>query len=244
MRPFICFMLALCWVVPACADEENVKKTIEERIPGIVVDQVQRTPFFGLYEVRAGADILYTDDQVNHFMVGNVVDARTLENLTAARTRQINAIVFDQLPFNQAIPIVRGKGTRKMAYFADPLCGYCRKLDRDLAKLEDVTVYVFLYPVLSPESVDLSRAVWCSPTPAIAWSNLMVNGTRPKTTGDCPSEAVDRNRELGKKLKIFGTPGLVFENNVRVDGAIPLAKLEQHLKEAAQLRNKTVAPIK
>ena len=237
---FLLLLVLCCCARIAFADEGSVKKIVEERIPGIVVDHVQKTPFLGLYEVRAGADIFYTDEQVTHLMVGNVLDGRTLENLTAARTRQINAIVFDQLPFNQAIPIVKGKGSRKMAYFADPLCGYCRKLDRDLAKLDDVTVYVFLYPVLSADSVALARAVWCSPNRGAAWSNLMINGVSPKTKGDCPSEAVDRNRELGQKLKIYGTPGLVFENNVRVDGAVPLAKLEQFLKDATERPSATL----
>ena len=242
MRTLLLSFLLLCCVRPVWADESSVKKLVEERIPGIVVDQVQKTPYFGLYEVRAGADIFYTDEDVVHLLLGSVIEARTLENLTAARTRQFNAIIFDQLPLQQAIPLVRGKGSRKMAYFADPLCGYCRKLDRDLAKLDDVTVYVFLYPVLSEDSLSLARAVWCSPNRAMAWSNLMIDGVKPKAKGDCPSDAVDRNRELGRKLKIHGTPGLVFENNLRVDGAIPLAKIEQYLKEGSQSRN-VILPV-
>jgi thiol:disulfide interchange protein DsbC len=236
---FLLIALLSCFFQSALADELSVKKIVEERISGISVDSVQKTPFFGLYEVRAGRDLFYTDEQATYLLLGNVLDGRTLENLTAARTREINAVVFNQLPFNQAIAIVHGKGTRKMAYFADPLCGYCKQLDRSLAKLDDVTVYVFMYPVLSADSLTLSRAVWCSSNPAGAWTNLMVNGIQPKAKSDCSAEAVERNRELGQRLKIYGTPSLVFENNVRMDGALPIARLDQLLNEGLESRKKT-----
>lgn len=216
----------------AAADEASVKKILEERISGIPIDRVEKTPFFGLYEIRSGSEIFYTDEQVTHILIGNVLDGRTLENLTKARTQKINAIDFSKLPLNQAIPVVRGKGTRKMAYFADPLCGYCKKMDASLAQMDNVTVYVFLYPILAPRSLTLSRAVWCAPDPAKAWTDLMLKGIEPKAKADCSPPEIERNLLLGRDLKISGTPGLVFENSTRVDGFVQADKLKQLLDEA------------
>ncbi|HKY01814.1 MAG TPA: DsbC family protein [Burkholderiales bacterium] len=237
------FFLVFCFLGlgSAIADEASVRKILEARMEGIAIQSVQKMPYIGLYEVRAGADIFYTDEEVTHIFVGNVLDGRTLENLTEVRSRKFNAIAFDKLPLNQAIALVRGKGSRKLAYFADPLCSYCRRLDRAFQEMDDVTIYVFVYPILSPNSMTLARGVWCSANPAKAWTDFMLNGVQPKPKNNCTSAEIDRNLEIGQQHRILVTPTLVFENGWRVEGAVPPARLDKLLNEAAQTGAKPAA---
>lgn len=229
----ILMALLVCVTGVAVADEASVKKTLESRIPDMPVEGVYKTEFFGLYEVRAGGRVFYTDEEVTYIMLGRVLDGKSLEDLTAARSAKINAIPFSDLPLNQAISIVKGKGTRKFAYFADPLCGYCRKFDAELTQLDDATIYVFVYPILSPKSLTLARAVWCSPDPAKAWQELMVKGVEPKASkSNCNPGEIDRTVAFARERRILGTPTLVFENNHRLESMITLDALNGMLNEA------------
>jgi thiol:disulfide interchange protein DsbC len=225
-------LLFFCMIGGTAADEASVKKIVESRIPDMPVDSVHATPFYGLYEVRAGGQVFYTDEEVTYIFLGRVLDGRSMEDLTAARSAKINAIPFADLPLNQAITIVRGKGTRKFAYFADPLCGYCRRFDAELAKLDDATIYVFVLPMLSPKSTTLARAVWCSGDPAKAWQDLMVKGVEPKAKMPCTANEIERTIAFSRERRISGTPTLVFENSQRIDGMLPLQALNEVLNEA------------
>ena len=231
MRKLLLVLLVLASNI-ALADEAKVKQILESRIPEMQVESVFKTQYFGLYEVRASGRVFYTDDDVSYLMVGRVLDGRSLEDLTAARTSKINAIPFGELPLNQAITIVKGKGSRKFAYFADPLCGYCRRFDAELAQLDDATIYVFINPILSPKSMVLARNVWCSADQAKAWTDLMVKGVEPKPKAACSANEIDRNLNFARERKIQGTPTLVFENNQRVESALPLEALNEMLNEA------------
>lgn len=219
------------WSASSQADEQSIKQIVEARMPGVSVQSVQKTPYFGLYEVRAGDDLFYTDDAVTYIFVGNVHDGKTLEDLTEARMRKLTAIPFNALPLDQAFKMIKGKGTRQIAYFADPNCGYCKRLEHTLARLDDTTVYVFLYPILSPDSTIKAQAVWCSADRPKAWRDWMISGVVPKAKKDCTSP-IERNLEIGRKYKINVTPTLVFENGMRAPGALPLEQLNQLLAEA------------
>ncbi len=209
-----------------------LKKNLETRL-GATIDSITRLPVAGLYEVRIDNDIFYTDATGNYIVVGNLIDLRSRENLTRKRVEAIKEaslpkFQFAELPLDAAVKIVKGSGKRQVAIFEDPNCGYCKRLEKSIHELGDVTIYVFLYPVLGPDSLAKSKQVWCAPNRAKAWSEWMQNGTALSGEGACQTP-LDKNLELGKKLRVEGTPTLFFSNNKRIEGAIEAAELEKLL---------------
>ena len=216
---------------PAAVDAA-LRKTLGERLPQLgKIDEISRTPMPGLYEVRVGMDILYTDADGNFVFQGQLIDTKLQRNLTEDRVEKLNAISFDQLPVKDAFTIVRGNGKRKIALFEDPNCGYCKRFERDLQKVDNVTVYMFLYPILGPDSTEKSRNVWCTADKGKAWQDLMVRDQLPPKAS-CDTSAIVRNLEFGKKHRITGTPTLIFANGTRVPGAIGAADVEKLLADA------------
>jgi thiol:disulfide interchange protein DsbC len=215
--------------------EANIKRLMESRMrPGTVIDGVTRTPFFGLFEVRVGGEVIYTDEKVTYLFHGNVLDGKTMENLTQERLDKLSAIKFDDLPVASSIKMVNGSGKRKLAYFADPNCGYCKKFEREtLAKIADATIYIYLYPILSPDSVVKSKAIWCSADKLKVWNDWMVKGQPPSSPGTCdnPIESV---QALGQKMRVNATPTIFLANGRRIPGAISLAQLETAVTEASK----------
>jgi thiol:disulfide interchange protein DsbC len=212
--------------------EAIIKRTLEVRLGGMKVDAVAKTPYLGLYEVRVNNEILYTDEKINYIFSGNILDAKSMQNLTEKRLRELTAIKWENLPLDAAVKTVRGNGKRTLAVFSDPNCPYCKRFEKDLAKVDDVTIYTFLYPILSQDSHEKSKAVWCSADKSKAWSELMLNGTVPAAARcDTP---IEKNLELGRKYRVNGTPTLIFVNGERVPGAIPQAQLEKLLADNAK----------
>jgi thiol:disulfide interchange protein DsbC len=209
--------------------EAVIKRTLEGRLGGIKVDAVAKTPYLGLYEVRLDNEILYTDEKMTYIFSGNIIDGKSMQNLTEKRLRDLTAIKWENLPLDAAVKTVRGNGKRTLAIFSDPNCPYCKRFEKDLAKVDDVTIYTFLYPILSQDSHEKSKAVWCSADKSKAWSELMLNGTMP-TAVRCDTP-IDKNLELGRKYRVTGTPTLVFANGERVPGAIPLEQIEKLLTQ-------------
>ena len=225
---------ALAW--PALAQEAAIRKNLAERMPDFPkIDEVTKTPIPGLWEVRIGNDLLYTDEQGNHLIQGTLFDTKAKVNLTDKRLEKLTAIDFDQLPLKDAMVVKQGSGARKLAVFADPNCGYCKRFERDLLSVKDVTIYTFLYPVLGPDSNDKSRSIWCSKDAMKTWRAWMIDGvTPPKAMGACDTAAIERNSAFGRKHRINGTPAVLFEDGKRVPGAMPAAEVEKRLAEAAR----------
>jgi len=224
----------LAW--PAAAQEAVIRKNLAERLPDFPkIDEVSKTPIPGLWEVRVGNDVLYTDEQGNHVIQGTVFDTRAKVNLTEQRIDKLNAIEFDKLPFKDAMVIKQGSGARRLAVFVDPNCGYCKRFERDLLAVKDVTIYTFLYPVLGPDSNEKSRAIWCSKDAMKTWRSWMIDGvTPPKMMGACDSVAIERNTAFGRKHRVNGTPAVLFEDGKRVPGAMATAEVEKRLADAAR----------
>jgi thiol:disulfide interchange protein DsbC len=217
----------------AGAQEAAIRKNLGERIPQFKnIDEVTRTPMPGLFEVRInGMEIFYTDAEGNFLVQGSLFDTRQRRNLTEERVDKLSAISFDLLPVKDAFTIVRGNGKRKLAVFEDPNCGYCKRFERDLQKVDNVTIHMFLYPILGPESLEKSRQIWCSKDVAKAWIDYMVRDQAPgqTVTPACDVAALTRNVEFGRKYKINGTPTLLFADGSRVPGAISSAQVEKYL---------------
>jgi thiol:disulfide interchange protein DsbC len=218
----------------AAANEAEVRKNMQVRYPGITVESVTRTPMPGIYEVFANGVIIYTDKEVNYVIAeGRLVDAKTRTDLTAERLRKLHAIPFDSLPLQQSFKVVRGNGKRKLAYFTDPNCPYCKRLEQELVNVKDVTLHVFLLPILSNDSVEKARAVWCSKDRAKAWTDLMLKDIAPKAAANCDAP-LEKLVQYGQDKGIKGTPTLVFADGSRVPGTLPAADLNKLLDVASQ----------
>jgi thiol:disulfide interchange protein DsbC len=212
--------------------EATIRKNLSERIPQMgKIDEVTRSPMQGIWEVRIGSEIFYTDAQGNYILHGQLIDTRARRNLTEERIEKLSAVSFDSLPLKDAFTIVRGKGERRMAVFQDPNCGFCKRFERDTQKLENVTIYMFLYPILGNDSAEKSRNIWCAKDKAKAWTDWMVRDQLPPEA-TCDSSALARNVEFGRRHRINGTPTTIFADGTRVPGAVPLAQVEKHLSEA------------
>jgi thiol:disulfide interchange protein DsbC len=211
------------------SSEEKVKQAAE-KILRAQIDSVRKTSYLGLYELYIDGQIYYTDEKVSVLLAGRLFDTRTMTNVTEARLGQLSAIKFSDLPTAQAIKQVRGDGKRVLATFEDPNCGYCKRLAQELVKLDNVTLYTFLYPLLSEDSDKKARQIWCATDKAKAWNDWMVDNKAPDGAGNCDTSAIDRNIDLARKLNIRGTPALFFADGSRIPGAISLAEIEQKMK--------------
>ncbi len=220
---------AVLQVTPAV--DATLRKNLGERIPNVgKIDEVRGTPMPGIYEIRVGAELFYADAEGNYLLNGQMIDTRQKRNLTEERQEKLLAIDFDSLPSRDAFTVVRGNGKRKLAVFQDPNCGYCKRFERDLQKIDNVTISMYLYPILGPDSTDKSRNIWCAKDKGKAWADWMVrNEAAPKAEGSCDAAALARNVEFGKKHRITGTPTLVFADGSRVPGAIAAADVEKML---------------
>jgi thiol:disulfide interchange protein DsbC len=218
----------------ALADEASIRKNLAERIPQLrQVDEVTKTAIPGIFELRVnGTEIFYVDAEANYLFQGNLIDTKQRRNLTEERIEKLSAIAFDSLPMKDAFTIVRGNGKRKLAVFEDPNCGYCKRFERDLQKVDNVTISMFLYPILSPDSTEKSKGVWCAKDKARAWQDFMVRDQAiAPAAASCDASAIARNVEFGKKFKITGTPTLIFADGSRVPGAIGAPQLEKLLAD-------------
>jgi thiol:disulfide interchange protein DsbC len=232
LKKLLPMVLAMGFCLSAAADEADIRKQMEAKL-GTKVESVAKSGYLGLYEVYADGNIFYTDEKMTAIVVsGQLIDAKTMKNVTDERMKKLTAIRFGDLPLDRAIKQVRGDGKRVLATFEDPNCGYCKRLAKELLKLENVTVYTFLLPILSEDSVRKSKQIWCSSDRAKAWNDWMVDGKVPTGREDCDTSAVTKNQEFGRKLNITGTPTMFFADGERVPGAIPLARIEQKLGQA------------
>lgn len=223
------FIAVFAQGTPATPDAKSleVQKLFSQRFDQMTVTAVRPTPY-GLYEVQLGPDLVYTDEKVTFVFDGTLIDAKTRQDYTRERLDAISRVPFDQLPFELAMKQVKGDGSRKLAIFEDPNCGYCKVLRKSLGDIDNLTVYTFPFPILSPDSTQKVKNVWCSKDRAATWDAWMLKGqVPPKADCDVP---IEQMLELGKKLMVRGTPALFFADGSRVGGAIPKEEIEKRLK--------------
>jgi len=209
------------------ADEAAIRQAFREGNANVPIKSVTETAIPGLYEVFSGDHIVYSDAKGDHVLIGPLVNTRSRTNITQQRLDVLKSVKFDTLPLDKAITIVKGKGERRIVVFSDPDCPFCRRLEKELAAIDNLTVYIFLLPLaeLHPQAVEIARSIWCADDRAKAWSAYMLEGRKPDAGRDCatPIEAI---AALAGELGISGTPAIVLPSGRRVDGAVPAAKLE------------------
>jgi thiol:disulfide interchange protein DsbC len=217
-----------------CAQEAAIRKNLAKRLPEFkTIDEVVKLPMPGLYEVRAnGTEIYYTDAQGDYILKGSLLNTRTLRDLTKEKMDKVMAIKFEDLPKKDYFTIVRGNGQRKIAVFEDPNCGFCKRFEKDFESVDNVTVNVYLYPILGPDSVEKSKKIWCAKDRAVAWKDWILNQV-PLAGGvmPCDTSALDRNTDFGQRYRIEGTPTLFLADGRRVPGAVDAKQVEKLLSE-------------
>lgn len=205
----------------ALAQEAPIRKNLTQRLPSLpAIDSVTPTPMKGLYEVRLnGTELMYSDANGDFILwQGDLIDTRQRVNLTEARIQQLTAIAFKDLPLKDAVVTVRGNGSRKIAVFSDPNCGFCKRLERDLLKINDVTIYTFVVAMLGPDSQTKARNIWCAAKPAEVYTDWMLDGQTPPTQS-CDTAALTRNLAFAQKHRINGTPTSFLADGTRIAGA-------------------------
>ena len=226
LKPFLCFSLSLAFCSSSFANVDSVKSKLAQQYPNVKIKNLQATEMQGLYSGTLDSQVVYVNEDVQHLFIGSMIRLKDQKNLTKDLTLKNNQNVdFKKLPLNDAIKTVRGNGKRQLAIFSDPNCPYCKSLEANLAKLNDVTIYTFIYPIKT-QSVQPSKQVWCSNNKAYAWQNLIKKNIQPGATATC-ANPIERNLQLGQQLGLRGTPAIIFSNGHTVMGAYPAEEIEK-----------------
>ncbi|MFW2162872.1 DsbC family protein [Acinetobacter beijerinckii] len=210
------------------ANVETVKSNLNQNYPNIQVTNIQKTEMAGLYSANLDKQIIYLDESAQYMFVGSMVRMKDQKNLTKDLVLKQNSVDWNKLPFKDAIKTVKGNGKRELAIFSDPNCPYCKKLEAELDKLNDVTIYTFIYP-LKPQSITVSKQIWCDTNQAYAWKNLLEKNIQPKAK-TC-ANPIERNLQLGRKLAVTGTPTLIFSNGLKMVGGRSAEDIQAIWKE-------------
>lgn len=220
-------LLSSVFVLAQTPQEAAVKKLVEPKLgDGVKVDSVTKTPYAGLFEVRVGSDILYTDEKAQYLFLGSVIDAQSSTDLTKQRTDELSKVKFSDLPLELALKSVTGNGKRVIAIFEDPNCGYCKRFRKTLQGVENLTVYTFMYNILSDDSTVKSKNIWCSADKSKAWDEWMLNNKAAPTAAANCNMPNDKILALGKKLRVTGTPTIIFADGSRLPGAVDAKAME------------------
>ena len=215
---------------PASPEVAAIRKALEEKFPGAEIRHVAKTDYLGLYEAMLDDTLVYTDAKAAYVFIGALYDTNTKQNLTEQRTRRLNRVAVDKLPYDLAFKRVKGDGSRTLVIFSDADCPFCHRLEKELAKLDNVTIWTFLFPIdqLHPDAARKSKQIWCAPDKVKAWDAFFASGKLPDNKGDC-GDPVAKTQALGNSMKINATPTLIFADGTLIPGALPLPQLEREL---------------
>ena len=227
---------------PASPDIAAIRSALGQRFPGAQINHVAKSSYFGLYEVMLDDNLVYTDASAAYIFVGSMYDTATKQNLTEARSRKLNRVAVDKLPYELAFKRVKGDGSRKLVIFSDADCPFCHRLETEIKGLDNVTIYTFLFPIdqLHPNAAHKSKQIWCSADKAQAWDAFFASGKLPDNKGDC-GDPVAKTQALGQSLRINATPTLIFADGTMVPGALPLPQIEKEMTSAEAEKKKLAA---
>ena len=211
------------------ANVDTVKSNLNKQHPKLKIENIQATDMKGIYSGSVDGQVVYVGEDAQHILVGSMYRLSDQKNLTKDLVLKQNSIDWKKLPLQDAVKSVRGNGKRQIAIFSDPNCPYCKQLETELNKLNDVTIYTFIYPIKN-QSIAVSKQVFCEKDSALAWSNLISKGIQPSSKKTC-ANPIDRNLSLGKSLGLNGTPAIIFSNGFKVMGSHPAQEIEKMWKE-------------
>ena len=207
--------------------EQQIRSDLQKKIgQNTKIKSVSPSPIPGVYEVLVGNDIFYTDANSKYLIQGEIIEIATGKNITEQKQADLNRIKWSELNPANALKVVRGNGIRQLAVFSDPNCGYCKRLDKSLQQLDNVTIYTYLIPILSPDSALKSKQIWCSADPQKTYIDWMINGVTPSGKSDCTTP-LDKNMAFAKTYGITGTPTIFFTDGSRFPGAVQITDIEK-----------------
>lgn len=215
----------------AHADIQTLQQNLKTKYPEIQVKSVQNSPIKDVYEVYMGGRIVYTNEEAKYFFVGNLIDLKEQKNLTEERMQTLKSIDVKSLPLKQAIKHVKGKGERVIYVFSDPDCPYCQNLEKELKNIDNLTVYLFLYPItrLHPNAESISQQIWCSKNQYQAWEDYLIDKKQPSANKSCTTP-IEKNIALAKSLEVDGTPIFFLQDGTRISGVREAGEIELLLK--------------
>ncbi|GLU34547.1 DsbC family protein [Trinickia caryophylli] len=222
-------VMALAGSAHADPVTDKLKATLQSRLPDLPIKSISKSPVAGLYEVNLGTQMVYSDASGDHVIAGDLIDTKSRTNLSEARLAELNKVDFASLPLGNAVKVVKGNGSRKIAIFSDPNCPYCKQLETSLKSVDNVTVYTFLYPVLSDDSTRKAKAIWCADDRAKTWEAWMLDHRAPSGAGTCDTSAIDKNLALGRSMNVTGTPTIILADGRRLPGAVSADALAKAL---------------
>lgn len=211
------------------ANVDTVKSNLTKQHPNLKIENIQATEMKGIYSGSMDGQVVYVGEDTQHILIGSMFRLSDQKNLTKDLMLKQNSVDWKKLPLQDAVKTVRGNGKRQIAVFSDPNCPYCKQLETELTKLNDVTIYTFIYPIKT-QSIAVSKQVFCEKDPALAWSNLIAKGIQPSSKKTC-ANPIERNLSLGKSLALNGTPAIIFSNGFKVMGAYPAQEIEKMWQE-------------
>lgn len=234
------YFCCLIYIIFSCHafSSDDIRVQLQKKLPDIVIGEIRQLNDSKMYEVILNDDLFYVDGEIKYIIRGELIEISSLKNISADRKKELEAkknkkleIPFDDYPLQHAIKINEGQGPYKIIYFADPYCGYCKKFDKEvISKLKDTTVYLFLYPILSKKSINTSEDIYCNKNQSAAWIDFTINGVVPERK-KCKSPIEDI-MAFGKKMKIRGTPTLIFADGKRVPGALSYDQFRKIVEQA------------
>ena len=231
-RTILMAVLISIQAASAWADEASLKKAVETAYPKMTVESIVKTPYAGLYEVYMNGQIIYTDEKFSFLIAeGHLVDSKSKKDVTGDRLADLSKIDFSALPLDQAVKVVKGNGSRKMAVFSDPDCPFCKRLEQnELVNITDVTIYTFLYPLeqLHPDAANKAKAIWCAADRSKAWQEWALNNQLPKKSANCDAP-IEKVAALARRMGVTSTPTIFFADGKRMLGAYPAAEIEKAL---------------
>ena len=207
--------------------EQQVRTELQKKIgANTKIKSVSPSPIPGIYEVLVGNDVFYTDANSKYLIQGEIIEIATGKNITEQKQADLNRIKWSELNPSNALKAVRGNGSRQLAILSDPNCGYCKRLEKSLQQLDNVTIYTYLIPILSPDSAQKSKQIWCSADPQKTYIDWMINGIAPRGKSDCTTP-LDKNMAFAKTYGITGTPTIFFIDGSRFPGAVQITDIEK-----------------
>ena len=212
----------------------EVTQVLETRFKGAPIKGLRASVFPNMFEAMVGDDLIYFDDKLTHFIVGNLIETASMTNKTEERTAELNAIDLKLLPLADAIKVVRGKGERVMYVFTDVDCPFCTRLEQTLQTMDNVTIYNFMYPIdsLHPQATQKQKVIWCAKDRVAAWQNAALRGVHVAGGDASCANPVDATKALGQKLGVRATPSFFLADGRMVAGALPKDQLEARLNAA------------
>ena len=218
--------------VPQAAKPDEVRAQIAKRLE-IKVEDVRPSPIAGLYEVRSGIEVGYVSTDGRFYVDGDVFDMVSKQNLTEDVRKKGRLALLAGVRDEDAIIFAPKSGTQHtVTVFTDVDCVHCRRMHSEIGELNKLGVRVryLMFPRGGPgsDSWKQAQAVWCS-------SDRRDALTRAKrgekiAGGKCESP-VAAQYELGRKLGISGTPGIVTESGEYLAGYANAAYLAAYLED-------------